>query len=43
VAVPLSLQDPLHLCGVLGLQQLDVPDWSPVRGRGLFGFDSAKG
>jgi predicted dehydrogenase len=41
VAVPLSSQDPLHLSGVLGLQQLDVPHWSPVRTRGLFGFDTA--
>ena len=41
VAVPLSAKDPLHVSGVLGLQQLDIPGWSPVRGRGLFGFDSA--
>jgi hypothetical protein len=38
LAVPLATDSPLHRSGVLGLHELDVPEWSPVRRRGLFGF-----
>jgi predicted dehydrogenase len=38
VAVPLATDGALHRRGVMGLADLDVPDWSPVRRRGLFGL-----
>ena len=37
MALPLSPDSPLHRFGVLGLQGLDLPEWSTVRQRGLFG------
>jgi predicted dehydrogenase len=38
VGVPLATDSALHRSGVMGLAQLDVPDWSPVRQHGLFGL-----
>lgn len=38
VALPLSPDSPLHLDGVVGLHEIDVPPSSPVRARGLFGL-----
>jgi predicted dehydrogenase len=43
VAVPLPANSPLHRLGVLGLRELDVPAWSPLRQRGLFGLGPASG
>jgi predicted dehydrogenase len=36
VAIPLDRDDPVFQRGVLGLGTLDLPDWSPVRRRGLY-------
>jgi predicted dehydrogenase len=38
VTVPLDTDSPLHLSGVVGLTELDVPASSLVRSRGLFGL-----
>lgn len=38
VTVPLPAGSPLHRRGVMGLDELEVPGWSPIRQRGLFGF-----
>jgi len=43
VALPLAPGSPLHRAGVLGLTELDVPEWSTVRRRGLFGFTPGGG
>jgi predicted dehydrogenase len=37
VALPLPAGGPLHRAGVVGLEELDVPEWSMVARRGLFG------
>ena len=39
VPVPLPTDGPLHAAGVVGLRDLDVPESSPVRRRGLFGLN----
>jgi predicted dehydrogenase len=36
VELPLSPGDPMYEFGALGVAQLDLPAWSPVRTRGLF-------
>jgi predicted dehydrogenase len=36
VSIPLDRDDPVFLRGVLGLEELDLPEWSPVRRRGLY-------
>ncbi|HEY5877610.1 MAG TPA: Gfo/Idh/MocA family oxidoreductase [Nakamurella sp.] len=41
VTVPLDIDSPLHLAGVVGLTELDVPESSLVRRRGLFGLTPA--
>jgi predicted dehydrogenase len=38
VEIPLDAGSPLHLDGVVGLRDLDVPATSAVRARGLFGL-----
>ena len=40
ITLPLAADHPLHLRGVIGLQDMDVPDDSPVRARALFGFET---
>ena len=37
VALPLEPGDPLFLRGAIGLRELELPDWSPVRRKGIFG------
>jgi predicted dehydrogenase len=37
IRVPLDRGDPAYRSGVAGIAQLDLPDWSPIRRRGLFG------
>lgn len=39
VPLPLSPDDPLYRRGVTGLGELELPAWSPVRRRRLFGVD----
>lgn len=41
VTVPLDAGSPLHVAGVVGLTELDVPESSLVRRRGLFGLTPA--
>lgn len=41
VALPLERTDPLFLRGVIGLRELELPDWSPVRQKGIFGVTAA--
>lgn len=41
VELPLPPDHPVSMAGVAGLAQLDLPAWSPVRRRGLFGLPSA--
>jgi UDP-N-acetyl-2-amino-2-deoxyglucuronate dehydrogenase len=41
VAVPLAPADPVFRDGATGLRALDLPDWSVVRRRGLFGVERA--
>lgn len=41
VTVPLDVESPLHVAGVVGLTELDVPESSLVRRRGLFGLTPA--
>jgi len=36
VELPLSPGDPMYELGAMGVAQLDLPAWSPVRTRGLF-------
>jgi predicted dehydrogenase len=36
VSIPLDREDPVFRRGVLGVEELDLPDWSPVRRRGLY-------
>jgi predicted dehydrogenase len=36
VELPLSPGDPMYELGAVGVAQLDLPAWSPVRTRGLF-------
>ncbi|HET6507848.1 MAG TPA: Gfo/Idh/MocA family oxidoreductase [Baekduia sp.] len=36
VEIPLDRDSPAFLRGVLGVADLDLPDWSPVRTRGLY-------
>jgi predicted dehydrogenase len=36
VQVPLDRQDPVFRRGVTGVEDLDLPEWSPVRRRGLY-------
>lgn len=36
VSIPLDPQDPVFLDGVLGLKQLDLPEWSPLRHSSLY-------
>ncbi len=37
VCLPLDRADPVHLEGVTGLRTLDLPSWTPVRRRQMFG------
>lgn len=37
VSIPLDRDDPVYRRGVLGLRELDLPAWSSVKRRGLFG------
>jgi predicted dehydrogenase len=37
VALPLEPSDPLFLRGAIGLRELELPDWTPVRRKGIFG------
>ena len=37
VGLPLDPSDPLYLGGAVGLRELEMPDWSPVRRKGIFG------
>ena len=41
VALPLDHSDPLYLRGAIGLRELELPDWSPVRRKGIFGVAAA--
>ena len=41
VRLPLDLSDPLFLRGAIGLRELELPDWSPVRRKGIFGVAAA--
>ena len=41
VALPLEPSDPLFLRGAIGLRELELPDWSPVRRKGIFGVAAA--
>jgi predicted dehydrogenase len=36
VSIPLDREDPVFLHGVMGVEQLELPEWSPVRRRGLY-------
>lgn len=36
VQIPLDREDPVFLQGVTGVEQLDLPEWSPARRRGLY-------
>jgi hypothetical protein len=36
VALPLDLDDPVYRRGALGIVELDMPAWSPVRRQGLY-------
>jgi predicted dehydrogenase len=36
VSIPLDRDDPVFLRGVLGLEELELPDWSPVNRHGLY-------
>jgi hypothetical protein len=36
VTIPLDRDDPAFQRGVLGVAELDLPDWSPVLRRGLY-------
>jgi predicted dehydrogenase len=37
IAVPLDRADPVYQRGVGGLAELDIPAWSPIRSKGIFG------
>ena len=37
VGLPLDPSDPLFLRGAIGLRELELPEWSPVRRKGIFG------
>jgi predicted dehydrogenase len=37
VGLPLERSDPLFQRGAIGLRELELPDWSPVRRKGIFG------
>jgi predicted dehydrogenase len=41
VALPLDRSDPLYLRGAIGLRELELPDWSPVRRKAIFGVAPA--
>jgi hypothetical protein len=41
VTLPLDHADPLFLRGALGLRELELPDWSPVRRKRIFGVAGA--
>jgi UDP-N-acetyl-2-amino-2-deoxyglucuronate dehydrogenase len=36
VGIPLDREDPVFRAGVLGVEELELPDWSPVRRRSLY-------
>jgi predicted dehydrogenase len=36
VSIPLDADDPVYRHGLAGVAELEVPDWSPVRRRGLY-------
>jgi len=36
IALPLDVDDPLYRRGALGVVDLDMPEWSPVRRQGLY-------
>lgn len=38
VALPFASDEPVFRSGVMGLRELDTPDWSPVRRHGLLGL-----
>lgn len=40
VSLPLAPDDPVHRLGLAGIGQLDLPVWSPVRRKRLFGVAS---
>lgn len=37
IALPLDRADPVFLRGVIGLREMELPAWSPVRQKGIFG------
>jgi predicted dehydrogenase len=37
VTLPLDRTDPLFQHGVMGLRELELPEWTPVRRKGIFG------
>jgi predicted dehydrogenase len=41
IGLPLDPGDPLYLHGAVGLRELDMPEWSPVRRKGIFGVAAA--
>ncbi len=41
VGLPLEPGDPLFQRGAIGLRELELPDWSPVRRKGIFGVAAA--
>ena len=42
VTLPLERTDPLFLRGVIGLRELELPEWSPVRQKRIFGVAGAR-
>ncbi len=43
ISLPLDTNDPLHTRGILGLQELSIPDNSPVGNLGLYGLNQPAG
>jgi predicted dehydrogenase len=37
IALPLDHTDPVFLHGVIGLRELELPEWTPVRRKRIFG------
>ena len=41
IALPLAAADPVYQRGVAGLAELDLPTWSPVRSKQIFGIPAS--